>query len=210
MAMFKLPRLKSNLAIVNGQGRPTDFFLRLFNVDTALRLENVVNSQQMLLDAIIAAQAAADAAQASADAALAAAEAAGGARYIDFSASSPSIQASVTMTGITPQTRISIDGQLFGGTLNADSPLNGTVTLSESDGLTPLIVATKNIAANSTGLSPAPGEWTAESASFSFSGIGSYAGEVTYTIAWSRGSGSEYIEFPDINGVLTATPKATT
>ena len=76
MAAFKLPRLKSNLAIVNGQGRPTDFFLRLFNIDMAQRLETVINDQQAIIDAIVAAKNAADAAQQAAEAAQNTADAA--------------------------------------------------------------------------------------------------------------------------------------
>lgn len=49
MAMFKLPRLKSNLAIVNKDGKPEDYFLRLFNVDFAQRLEANENNQAMLI-----------------------------------------------------------------------------------------------------------------------------------------------------------------
>jgi len=209
MVAFKLPRLKSNLAIVNGQGRPTDFFLRLFNIDMAQRLETVINDQQALLDAIVAAQQAAEAAQATADEALAAAEGAGGAKYVDMSATPPSVEASVTISGITAQTRLSAEGLLFGGTLDADAPMSGTFTLREFNGVTPLTIATKTMAVNSTGTSPGPGEWTAESATISLAGVGFYTGTVTYLLRWDRTSGSSYVSLPEIDATLTATPKAT-
>lgn len=50
MAEFKLPRLKGNLSIVSGQGKPLDYFLRFWNIDVAPRIENQESSQ----DAVIA------------------------------------------------------------------------------------------------------------------------------------------------------------
>lgn len=208
MAIFSLPRLKANLAIVNGQGKPTDFFLRLFNIDFAQRLELVINDQQALIDQIIAAQAAADAAQATADAALAAAGEASGARYADLSATPPSIEASVTVSGVTADTRLSVEGVLFGGTLDANAPLTGTLTLREFNGVTPLNIEIAPLTVNSTGVSPGAGEWNAESASISLAGVGVYTGTVTYLLRWDRTSGSSYVVLPDINSTLTITPKA--
>lgn len=49
MAAFKLPRLKANLPIVNGDGKPTDFFLRLFNIDLVQRIEQQETSQDEIL-----------------------------------------------------------------------------------------------------------------------------------------------------------------
>lgn len=208
MASFKLPRLKANLAVVNSKGQPLDYFLRLFNIETAQRLETIINDQQALLDAIIAAQAAADAAQATADEALAAAGEAGGARYANLSATAPAIEASVTVSGVTADTRLSVEGVLFGGTLDANAPLVGTLTLRETNGVTPLVIDTAPLTVNSTGISPGPGEWNAETASIAMSGVGVYTGTVTYLLRWDRTSGSNYVILPDINSVLTITPKA--
>lgn len=52
MAMFKLPRLKANLAIVNGQGKPLDYFLRFWNIEVAPRIEAQEDAQTAQLDAI--------------------------------------------------------------------------------------------------------------------------------------------------------------
>lgn len=49
MAAFKLPRLKANLAIVSGDGKPTDFFLRLFNIDLVQRIEQQETNQDAVL-----------------------------------------------------------------------------------------------------------------------------------------------------------------
>ena len=108
MAAFKLPRLKSNLAIVNGQGRPTDFFLRLFNIDMAQRLETIINDQQAIIDAIVAAQMAAQAAQDAADAAQATADAAATGASADRTA----VSASVTSTTFVNIASIYFPGRL--------------------------------------------------------------------------------------------------
>lgn len=49
MAAFKLPRLKANLAIVNGQGKPLDYFLRFWNIEVAPRIEQQEADQNMIL-----------------------------------------------------------------------------------------------------------------------------------------------------------------
>lgn len=49
MAMFKLPRLKANLAIVNGQGKPLDYFLRFWNIEVAPRIENQEAAQDQTI-----------------------------------------------------------------------------------------------------------------------------------------------------------------
>lgn len=52
MAMFRLPRLKSNLAIVNKEGKPADYFLRFWNIEVAPTIESQERSQNELLAAI--------------------------------------------------------------------------------------------------------------------------------------------------------------
>lgn len=49
MATFKLPRLKANLSIVSGQGKPLDYFLRFWNIDVAPRIENQEASQDQVI-----------------------------------------------------------------------------------------------------------------------------------------------------------------
>jgi hypothetical protein len=55
--MFRLPRLKANLAIVNGQGKPIDYFLRFWNIDVVPLIERQEASQESTLAAIQAIQA---------------------------------------------------------------------------------------------------------------------------------------------------------
>ena len=57
MAAFKLPRLKANLAIVDGQGKPLGYFLRLFNIELAERIEKQEADQTALIAQIQALQA---------------------------------------------------------------------------------------------------------------------------------------------------------
>lgn len=49
MPAFRLPRLKANLAIVNGQGKPLDYFLRFWNIEVAPRIEQQESDQNALL-----------------------------------------------------------------------------------------------------------------------------------------------------------------
>lgn len=71
MGVLRLPRLPTNMQIVDGQGRPIAAFTRFWNE----AMQEIEGS----IDAVIEAQAAADAASASADAAQAAADSATGA-----------------------------------------------------------------------------------------------------------------------------------
>lgn len=50
MAMFKLPRLKANLAIVNGKGNPLDYFLRFWNNEVAPRIEKQETDQNAIIE----------------------------------------------------------------------------------------------------------------------------------------------------------------
>lgn len=56
MAMFKLPRLKANLALVNGKGNPLDYFLRFWNIEVAPRIEAQEASQDKTIADIAALQ----------------------------------------------------------------------------------------------------------------------------------------------------------
>ena len=49
MAAFKLPRLKANLAVVSGQGKPLDYFLRFWNIEVAPRIEQQETNQDTLI-----------------------------------------------------------------------------------------------------------------------------------------------------------------
>lgn len=50
MEMFKLPRLKANLAIVNSKGNPLDYFLRFWNNEVAPRIEKQESDQDAILE----------------------------------------------------------------------------------------------------------------------------------------------------------------
>ena len=50
MAMFKLPRLKANLPIVDGKGNPRDYFLRFWNIEVAPRIEKQESDQDAILE----------------------------------------------------------------------------------------------------------------------------------------------------------------
>lgn len=214
MAAFKLPRVKSNLAIVNGQGRPTDFFLRLFNIDMAQRLETIINDQQAIIDAIVAAQAAADAAQVAAEAAQDAADAAlaqsgSGARYAEINGAPGGMTAVVTISSVSPLPRLQLSGGLTGGTLDADATWTGQADFFEDDGTTINSLGTQVITVESSG-DTIGGEWIAnDSSPFAFEAVGTLAGTVQYSVGITRTGGSNYAQGPSINSLLTITPKAT-
>lgn len=56
MPAFVLPRLKALFGIVNGNGQPTDFFLRLWNLELVPRIEAQEASQDATIAAIQALQ----------------------------------------------------------------------------------------------------------------------------------------------------------
>lgn len=53
---LNLPRLKANLAIVNGRGQPLDYFLRFWNIEVAPRIERQESSQDALIQGVVALQ----------------------------------------------------------------------------------------------------------------------------------------------------------
>lgn len=209
MAAFKLPRLKANLAIVDARGKPLDYFLRLFNIDLAQRIERNEAEQNEILDRLLAAEAAAAAAQATADEALAQAEGGSGARYATFEALPPNISDQVMVDNVTPATRLSLDGSLMFGGLDADATWNGTATLREISGGVPVDVFSVVFTVNSTGVEVEPGVWGAAGGSFVGAGIGTYTGTVIYELSYNRTSGSNFVQAPTLSAILTVTPKAT-
>lgn len=207
MAAFKLPRLKANLAIVNGKGWPTDYFLRLFNIELAQRIEQNETEQNEILARLVAAEEAAAAAQATADEALAAAESGGGSKYVAFSGPYPTVQQSVN--AVAAQSRLQFSGAVDGATIDADTAWVGRVDISESNGTTTLALGSVPITLTSTGdVAPGP-SWTTDPGQFSLETIGSYAGSVTYIVTVVYESGANLVEQPDISVTITLTPKAT-
>ena len=208
MAAFKLPRLKANLAIVDARGKPLDYFLRLFNIDLAQRIEQNETQQNEILDRLLAAERAAQQAQATADEALAAAEGGEGAKYADLNAAAGATTAVITVTGVTAESRLRLTGSLVGGTLSANADWNGTATFSEDNGTTTHVIGTFPITATSTGLEVG-GAWEAnDSSAFAFDVIGDYSGQVTYRVEIARTGGSMYVDGAEIRSVLIITPKA--
>lgn len=212
MASFKLPRLKANLAIVDGKGKPADYFLRLFNIELAQRIESTVNGieevQADLADVVaeLAEQLALiQAAQERADEAYALAETAQGSRYIDFDGPYPSV--SGVINGQSAMSALTFNGSLSGATLDADSTWEGTVALTENNGGGPVSLGSVPVTISSNGLSIG-GVWQTDSASFSFSVTGTLGGSVTYTATASYDSGANLVADPTISINLVTIPVA--
>lgn len=219
MAAFKLPRLKANLAIVDGKGLPLAYFLRLFNIELAERIETTITdiaqvqddlaAQQAALAAVVADQAAQlaliIAAQARADAAYALAESAQGSRYIDFSGLYPTI--SGIINGQSADSILTYFGSLSGATIDADTAWVGTIAFSEDDGGAPVPLGSVPVAITSNGLFVS-GSWQTDDASFNFETTGTLSGNVTYTLTGAYTSGANLVSGPTISVNLTTLPRA--
>lgn len=212
MAAFKLPRLKANLAIVDGKGLPLGYFLRLFNIELAERIENTITDiAQVQADlaaqqAELAAQLALIvAAQARADAAYALAESAQGSRYIDFSGPYPTI--SGVINGQSSDSILTYFGTLSGATINANTSWVGTISFSEDNGGAPVSIGSVPVTITSNGLFVS-GAWQTDDASFNFETIGTLSGNVTYTLTGAYTSGANLVSGPTISVNLTTLPRA--
>ncbi len=212
MAMFKLPRLKANLPIVDGKGNPRDYFLRFWNIEVAPRIEQQESSQDALLAQIQAVQeeqaeqlALIIAAQARADAAYELAESAQGSRYIDISGLYP------TVSGIINNQALGADltfvGSVSSGTIDANTSWVGIFNFYENDGSGNVSLGSTPITLTSNG-DTIGGNYQFDPANFTFNAIGSLWGNVTYTITASRTSGANIVDFPAIDVRLTTVPRA--
>lgn len=212
MPAFRLPRLKANLAIVNGQGKPLDYFLRFWNIEVAPRIEQQEANQDDLIAQIQAVQqeqadqlALIIAAQARADEAYNLAADAQGSRYIDFSGTFP--EADGVLNNQTSDSKLSFSGDLNGATIDADTAWNGTLTFTEENGGAPVVMGSISITVSSNGLNLG-GEWQTDAAPFSFETVGTLAGTVTYTVEGAYTSGANFVMPPTINVTLTTLPMA--
>lgn len=217
---FKLPRLKSNLSIVNPKGHPIDYFLRFWNMDVAPRIEaqvadltEITNELayqlgliQDAMDASNAAQLAADEAQTAAAEALSLSS--GQARYASMSGMA-TISKSVTVTDVPANVSITWSGSLDGGSLTLDEAWVGEAILEENDGVSSVIVASAPISVPSTGTLNPDTSYGAGGASASLRGFGTLTGTVTYNISFVRTSGAEFFATPNLDSIITLIPEAT-
>lgn len=129
MATFKLPRLKANLAIVDGAGKPLDYFLRLFNIDFAQRIEQQETTQdetiqdiQSILEQLQALAEATQQAQTAANDAQATADSASGGGVVSASASDPDVN--ITGSGWVAGPQVDLTGVVAGNlTITGSGPI---------------------------------------------------------------------------------------
>lgn len=205
MAAFKLPRLKANLAIVDSKGLPLGYFLRLFNIELAERIETTITDIAQVQAELAAQLALIVAAQARADAAYALAESAQGSRYIDFDGPYPTI--SGVINGQGADSILTYFGSLSGATIDADTAWIGTIAFSEDDGGAPVSLGSVPVTITSNGLFVS-GEWQTDDASFNFETTGTLSGNVTYTLTGAYTSGANLVAGPTISVNLTTLPRA--
>lgn len=199
MAAFRLPRLKANLAIVNSQGKPLDYFLRFWNIEVAPRIEKNEQEQNDLLQQIIEAQA-------RADAAYALAQDANGAKYFNIDASAPNTFADTVVNNVSENSLFQFSGGLYGGSLDDNSDWTGTISFLEGDGTNFDLLATMEVTVTQGGLID-PGEWTANDSTPATSiGVCSRFGTVTYRVNYSPSGSTSYIQPPDIRSTVILSP----
>lgn len=213
MAMFKLPRLKANLPIVDGKGNPRDYFLRFWNIEVAPRIEQQESSQDEILAQIQAVQeeqaeqlSLIMAAQARADAAYNLAESAQGSRYIDITGLYSTV--SGIINNQTVDASLSFAGTVSGGTIDANTSCAVTLTFYENNGVGNMLLGSVPITLTSNGLNTGVA-YQIDPESFTLDAMGSLAGNVTYTIIGERTSGAIIVDTPSIDVRLTTVPKAT-
>lgn len=213
MAAFKLPRLKANLPLVNGQGKPLDYYLRFWNIEVAPRIEQQEADQNELIAQIQAVQqeqadqlALIIAAQARADEAYALAQDANGAKYVEINSDAPATFADKTVNGVEPSSLLQFNGRLEGGSIDANSDWTGKIMIYEGDGITFDILASIDVTVSPTGLID-PGEYSASnSTSAIFMGIGTRSGTVVYRVNYAQTGPVSYIDLPNIRSTLIITP----
>ena len=213
MAMFKLPRLKANLALVNSKGNPLDYFLRFWNIEVAPRIEQQEAGQDEILAQIQAVQeeqaeqlSLIMAAQARADAAYKLAESAQGSRYIDITGLYSTV--SGIINNQTVDASLSFAGTVSGGTIDANTSCAVTLTFYENNGVGNVLLGSVPITLTSNGLNTG-GAYQIDPESFTFDAMGSLTGNVTYTIIGEITSGASIVDTPTIDVRLTTVPKAT-
>jgi hypothetical protein len=147
---FKLPRLTRGLRITNPDGTPAEAFMVWWD-NFAKQIETQENTQDELLAAVVAAQAAADAAGAAAAVADAAAA--------DAQTAADNAQAAVDALVVPPSTTRSVSANTA---LNADDvtvlvDTSGglvTISLSNASGYSVPVVITKTAGANNVDVVP--------------------------------------------------------
>ena len=213
MAMFKLPRLKANLPIVDGKGNPRDYFLRFWNIEVAPRIEQQEAGQDEILAQIQAVQeeqaeqlSLIIAAQARADAAYNLAESAQGSRYIDITGLYSTV--SGIINNQTVDASLLFAGTVSGGTIDANTSCAVTLTFYENNGVGNMLLGSVPITLTSNGLNTGVA-YQIDPERFTFDAMGSLTGNVTYTIVGEITSGASIVDTPTIDVRLTTVPKAT-
>lgn len=197
MPTFRLPRLKANLAIVNSKGQPLDYFLRLFNIEFAQRIEQQEFAQDEILQQLAEQLLLIQQAQTTAENALEAAQ--NGARYADMNGAGQAV-----VDGVQPMTRLQLLGDITGGSLDADAEWFGQAEFFEN--AVSLGVVSISV---QPGISGGP-TWPANNSTpFAFDVSASQTGTVTYTVEITQTGAVSYVAPYSIRGKLTLTPRAT-
>ncbi len=131
----------------------------------------------------------------------------GGAR--SFSSGPGGSSAQSTVPGVLAGSMLEATGAINGGSLDADAPLFGTISLYEESGGVQTLVYSEPVTVTSDGLQQPNGSYGAQSASIiSPRKFATKSGAVTYSVTFSRTGGSRFVNGAVLSATFIITPPA--
>ena len=131
----------------------------------------------------------------------------GGAR--SFSSGPGGSSAQSTVPGVLAGSMLEATGAINGGSLDADAPLFGTISLYEESGGVQTLVYSEPVTVTSDGLQQPNGSYEAQGASIiSPRKFATKSGAVTYSVTFSRTGGSSFVNGAVLSATFIITPPA--
>ena len=125
-----------------------------------------------------------------------------------FASSAGGSTATSTSYAASGNMRLGLNGQLLGGSLDANSNWNGSATLKETSGGTTATLGTFDFTVTSEGTFDGTGWTTNNDGSFYMTVTGTRTGSVVYSVDVARLSGSNFFAGAIIDCELSITPIA--
>lgn len=126
-----------------------------------------------------------------------------------FQSGAGGASAETVIDGIAAGSFIEMTGSLDGGSLSANTALNGRISLFEVNGSGSRQVYAEDVVVASSGLQRPNGSWSAEGASVASIRVpATKTGSVTYRVQFTRLSGSTHVDGAVLSGSVFITPPA--
>lgn len=126
-----------------------------------------------------------------------------------FSSGPGGTSAASTVQNVLAGSLIEMSGALNGGSLNADAPLYGTLSLYETSSAGQSLVYSEPVTVETDGLVFPNGSFGAQGVSIgSPRRFAARAGNVTYSVSFTRTGGSSYVNGATLSGGVIITPPA--